>query len=141
MLEHNAKLEFIDAVNQIIHEATSIFYFYRSDYPIDDQFIQDNIELSGTLFDVYHGHEVTEQVKDPNALAIAKCHKKDVIHVYTHAINERIECSAQNKGKRPFLLLPDLDSLSYQIEELLEDVVKDGYKRKKVFGISSFIHP
>ena len=144
MFETNAKLEFIDCVNQLLHEATSIFYFFRSDYPIDDDFIKENIALAGLLFDHFHRNEITEIpeiVSKEEQEAILESEKGEDIHVYARILNDKICRSAEKKNQRGYLLLPDIDSLSLQIEDLLCNVIKPNYKRKKILGISSLIEP
>ena len=142
MFQTNAKLEFIDCVNQLLHEATSIFYFYRSDYPIDDELIKANIALAGALFDHFHRREIEADADENEALVreIAQSEKGEDIHVYARIMNDKIAERAQNKNNREYLLLPNVESLSLQIEELLENVVQEGYKRQKIAGINSFIH-
>ena len=139
MFEPNAKLEFIDCVNQLLHEATSVFYFYKVDYPIDDTLMEENVRLAGLLFDHFHCNEIMEVNNDPQVIELLQSKKGEDIHVYTRMINKKIEERALAKSGGDLLLLPDIDSLSLQIEELLNDVVSKGYKRKKRGGISSFM--
>lgn len=139
MFEPNAKLEFIDCVNQLLHEATSVFYFYKADYPLDDTLIEENVRLAGLLFDHFHCNEIMEANNDPQVIELLQSEKGEDIHVYARMMNKKIEEKALAKSGGDLLLLPDIDSLSLQIEELLNDVVSKGYKRKKRGGISSFI--
>lgn len=115
----NAKTEFIECTNQLLHEQTAVFFYYKDGYPIDQDFLEKNASLAGALYDSYLGKERTREEEDNS------------IDSYCLAINSLLETKAREKAKKGYFLLPDIMGSRQRIKDLLIEINSPSFHQKK----------
>ena len=146
-VDENRLLEFVDAMADLLHDATRPFYRKRSEYPVDADALYENSLLSTALYDRYLGIKptieqatlVSSEAGSYQRLLERYGESSDqptaAIAEYCGAMNGVLDERAYSKGKSHFVMTPNLFGYAGRIEELLREYrnkYKNTFDKKRV---------
>ncbi|MBQ2069558.1 MAG: hypothetical protein II467_01355 [Bacilli bacterium] len=131
----NLRERFIDFSNQLVHRAASIYFQTRKEFPVDEEFIQENTFLSALLFqavfqipfdlvdfdaleerDIVRGRELLDEW---SALG-----RQEAVRAYCEEVNHLLDIHSRLKAEREYFLLPNYVAYCFRIRQELDEISK-----------------
>lgn len=146
---------FVAFANELIHQATAMFYLRKEEYPIDAELLKVNAFYATVLYDVYHDTPPTlsqanfiayesKTVEDvlQEALSLyrkwGKLGKKEAIHDYGRRITDILIQNGLAKSKGGLVLLPNIESKAAILERELQASLSPDYRSRPLGRIGLF---
>ena len=122
---------FVNQVNSLIHETTKMFYRFRTEYPIDDPILEKCSLLSAAFYCRRKG--ILPNLSILADLGMEKEETEEVLFFYERFSDDAAECfsqyasevetlieeSAQRKGFRGYIMIPQFAGKRREIENCL----------------------